>query len=558
MTATRTSEGDDVAASSSPTPLSKRELADSNVFRRSMVILVVFLGLYTAYFFAPKVSAQFGPPTEIRFDRSIIDYIILFALFLMGVVLWIYEDLYKSRKKKADETKTVDKADEETGSAAKEESGIEVDLAGGIADEAMEEPKQHPLVKKYLEKRRPYLDSIKVWLIVLVVFAHTTMSTGAQGFHPFTPDLVTNSANPIVYLLLVFSSFVLPFAMSIFFFISGIFTPRSAKSRTFTEFLNGKFKRLVFPTILVYLALGPLSILVWDAAAGNEINGYAPNFVTMWFLIYLAIFNLVYAFVAYAPVRNGDKTLQEWFQKNLRFDTSIFLWLMAIVGVVDACATYGLEVANVKFIRAWGYGDALPGWLFYFLLGCFAGQQGWMKRFFEERSSSEASSGADASAKSLINCCWYCSPVFLIATIASVVFLRIKSVLQEDPWNIYEWIFLSTLTSVVGFVLIVMILDYASRKLQSVNLLLLCMMKSAYAVYVFHEVIMNLMIWLWIVILRKGMGYDLVFDEYGNNTTELSNGVIVLGWVFVSILTQLIVWPFAYFVRKLPILNQIL
>jgi len=581
MTEKANQGGDNDSATSSPDPLTTRRLVCSSIFFRSMVVLVVFGGLYAGYFFAPRVNDLLGPPSgNNTFDRSIIDYVVSYSLFLVTIGLWIYEDLIKGRRKNKDTTESKEPEKEEVvvdetkieANPTDEEEGIKAtedvveetpsDEAKGIeaTEDVVEEEskgrKQHPLVTKYLEKRLPYLDSIKVWLIVLVVLAHTTMATSGPGFHPFSPDLATNLTNPLCIVLLVISAFALPFAMSLFFFISGIFTPRSASKRTFAEFLNGKMKRLIFPTMLVYFAIGPLSIMIWNLSTGKGPGNYRPNFITMWFLIYLAIFVLVYAFIAYGPFGSNDASVREWFRKYLRFDTTIFLWIMLIVGVIDGAGTFGLDEINVKFIRMWGYGDALPGWLFYFLLGCFAGQEKWMKRFFEERDP-EASE-TDGRAKSLINCCWYISPVITIATIAAVVLLRIQANLNGDPWNIYETFFLSTLSSLTGFVIIVIILDYSCRKLQSVNLLRLCMMQSAYAVYVFHEVIMNLVIWAWIVILQKAMGIDLVFDEEGNNTTPLSNGVIALGWVFVSVVTQLIVWPFAFFVRKLPILNQIL
>ena len=38
----------------------------------------------------------------------------------------------------------------------------------------------------------------------------------------------------------------------------------------------------------------------------------------------------------------------------------------------------------------------------------------------------------------------------------------------------------------------------------------------------------------------------------------LSNAMIWLGWAFVFVMTQVLVWPLAHYFRKLPVLNKIL
>lgn len=572
-----------INTASSFTTLSLRTLVfDSAVFHRSVGILLAVLGVYFLYYFFPEQ----GPW---------IDQTLLYILSAASVAVCIYEDWYKPRKKKkqgrdekvnnaSDDSTQNSETDDETDDEEEEhfESSVEEDngsieekrtIESGLADENEEQqqpPRRHPLVEKYLSKRLPYLDVIKVVLIAIVVLTHTSQSSALPEVHPFSPDLATSFVNPVAVIFGVLGIPLLPMSMSLFFFISGIFTPRSAKNKTITEFLNNKLKRLVFPTLLVNFASGPLTAFVWDVSVGNKSFEYEFNYLTMWFLLYLAFFNVVYAFLAWAPMKSGDLALKEWFQKYLRFDATLFLWAMAIAGVANAISAYGLEVADgVKFIRKWSFSDALPSWMFYFFLGCFAGQEGWMNRFFERRSSNknEDVEGGDntneddeddSRAKSLIACCYYTWLPFAVIAIGSVSYLLYQQNIANEPWSIFEWIFIGLVMSIVGLALIVVTLDWACRKIRSVNLTVLCMMQSAFAVYILHECVINLVMWLWIWILEKGFGIDLVFDEKGNNTTDLSNGIVVLGWIFVSILTQVIVWPFAFFVRKLPLFNRIL
>ena len=84
------------------------------------------------------------------------------------------------------------------------------------------------------------------------------------------------------------------------------------------------------------------------------------------------------------------------------------------------------------------------------------------------------------------------------------------------------------------------------------------MMQAAYAVYLLHPIILVPVMDLWVYILRSGFGIDVEFQPNNISDTELGGGVILLGWVFVVVLTELLAWPFAFFVRKLPILNQMI
>merc|ERR1711907_477526 len=75
-------------------------------------------------------------------------------------------------------------------------------------------------------------------------------------------------------------------------------------------------------------------------------------------------------------------------------------------------------------------------------------------------------------------------------------------------WSIFEWICVGLVSSVLGLALTIVTIDWACRKIRSINLTLLCMMQASFAVYVFHELVMNLVMWLWIFILKTGFGFD--------------------------------------------------
>ena len=84
------------------------------------------------------------------------------------------------------------------------------------------------------------------------------------------------------------------------------------------------------------------------------------------------------------------------------------------------------------------------------------------------------------------------------------------------------------------------------------------MMQGAYTVYLIQAPVIASITWLWIYILQI-MNIDIVFEEgTSTSSTPMNEGVIWLSWFFICFVVQIIIWPLAFFIRKLPGLNQIL
>jgi len=83
---------------------------------------------------------------------------------------------------------------------------------------------------------------------------------------------------------------------------------------------------------------------------------------------------------------------------------------------------------------------------------------------------------------------------------------------------------------------------------------------SAYTVYLIHPWVVVPVLWTYILLLDSLAGVKVEFgDQSTVSTTSLGNdGWIWLGWVYVATLSQFIVWPLAWVVRKLPLLNKVL
>jgi hypothetical protein len=90
---------------------------------------------------------------------------------------------------------------------------------------------------------------------------------------------------------------------------------------------------------------------------------------------------------------------------------------------------------------------------------------------------------------------------------------------------------------------------------------------AAYTVYVIHPWVLSLFQLIFIEII-KAANVSIAFSEErveiiiyymldaNGAPALLTNGYIWSGWVFVFVLTQLVVWPLAHYFRKLPVMNK--
>jgi len=445
--------------------------------------------------------------------------------------------------------------------------------------------KQHPLVRKYLSKRLPYLDVIKVVMAVAVVFAHCSQAAGTIGF-PFWAPNIANYSNWLQYIAMPIAALGYCTLMNLFFFISGVFTPRSFKHKSTEEFIFDKLKRLMLPVLIVFTLMGPLTEYITSFATGSDYK-YAQGGVNItWFLIRLCLLNLAYAFVMTTSTGEGDRIICSWFDRFLKFDTTIYFWVMA-VGIVNGIVQWAgcnhpwnrAEGMNLEYLQIdMSPGNNFPLHNFFFFLGCYAGQQGWLEYFEnsvawtsgddnsnddmdveEGQSEWNQKKPAEQQARNLIICSYYTLPIVYVLVTGMFVYLAlVVTNSSTTDWPFIETVALNGIAPLMALAAIVVILDYACHKIKKINLLVLMMMQAAYAVYLIHPIILVPIMDLWVYILRSGFGIDVEFQPNNISDTELGGGVILLGWVFVVVLTQLLTWPFAFFVRKLPILNQMI
>lgn len=246
---------------------------------------------------------------------------------------------------------------------------------------------------------------------------------------------------------------------------------------------------------------------------------------------------------------------------HVKFGPSLSLW-MAAVGVLCGIALWapGTGRGATFFVRYGGYGDYWPVWSTYFYGGVFAGANGWMK-FFEYRwSNQDGENDEDEQARankiiSIAHRTWW---IWYIPI--TVIYYASPLPASSLPVQVLQ----SCSFVMMAFGLIIALIDDACRKFKTVNVMMMCMMQAAFPVYLLHPIVVASVTMAWSYILHYGFGVDIEFDSVDGwlmppaSATVMSPGLQWLGFFFINILSQVIAWPFAFLVKKIPYVKEII
>merc|ERR1712072_1290309 len=110
--------------------------------------------------------------------------------------------------------------------------------------------------------------------------------------------------------------------MALFFFISGYFTPSSLDRKGVAGFVRDRFKRIGIPAVIYNSGLGPFQLWLIMALGKNnppvsfpgvgDLNKtfwYSAYPGQCWYLFWLVVLSLMYAFVHRVPVQMSSPQL---------------------------------------------------------------------------------------------------------------------------------------------------------------------------------------------------------------------------------------------------------
>ena len=252
-------------------------------------------------------------------------------------------------------------------------------------------------------KRLIFLDNLKIFFVVLVIFTHVMVTYGGRGSwyyyatlnETFPVDIV---ATITLYMIAGIAAIFLPSIMGLFFLMGGYFSPKSLERKGVSPFWKERILRLGIPVLLYVVLINPIfyyllavqGILPWSSTltAGSFLEYYLGNFQSIprfvqfittfaitWFLVVLLIFTAVYTI--WTRIANNE-SVQRRIPENLPIPRFIYLLLLAIgLGILSF-------VVRIPFpIEQWPLGLPIGYMIQYFMMfsvGVVAVRYGWINQ----------------------------------------------------------------------------------------------------------------------------------------------------------------------------------
>jgi glucan biosynthesis protein C len=147
-----------------------------------------------------------------------------------------------------------------------------------------------------------FVDNLRVFLTILVVLHHLSITYGADGSWFFVERPTTEIAGILLTLFVILNQF---YFMGLFFLISGYFIPASVDRKGILRFLKDRLVRLGIPLVLFSQLLCPYIEYV-KASTNGYFSGSLTQFYLnywknltfgpgpLWFVEALLVFTLVY------------------------------------------------------------------------------------------------------------------------------------------------------------------------------------------------------------------------------------------------------------------------
>jgi glucans biosynthesis protein C len=216
------------------------------------------------------------------------------------------------------------------------------------------------------------IDNLKVVLVIGVIVGHATMAWTGVGDWVFTETPVRE---PLLTVLVLVSVVTALFAIPVFFFVAGLFTPPSLRRKGLGPFVKARMLRLGVPMLFFIVFISPLVEYVdpgwegWDQGflAFLPEVWWPPAPGPTWFLGVLLVFSIAYAVV---------RTLRPQVPATPGPPRPVAL---AVAVTAMTAASYVIRIWVPLGVEAWrlALGQA-PAWITGFTLGVLASERGWV------------------------------------------------------------------------------------------------------------------------------------------------------------------------------------
>lgn len=427
-----------------------------------------------------------------------------------------------------------------------------------------------PILPAANRPRYYFLDNLKIFLTALVVTHHVSCAFGACGSGGWYLVIGDND-NFFTDLLKLFTLLNQGYFMTLFFLISGFFTPSSYDRKGPILFLQDKVKRILVPAVVCSFTISPLSLIVSQMTSGESFF-YFPHAGVCWYLYWLFIFSFAYTTLAdkNGPVE-GQNRHQQTATDGLHEIAEERNENTTAPPSVNEPAISQFQFPSTKQ-RILKYGFLFCGIDMFaiMILAGFAPFYG-MPITFGSLACDIVMFVAGITAKryGVFDCSIAEQLDVSLPFLRSILIIEILGMITFGSFVLFwspAWMLILVL--VAGPYCVDMnlsLLQIFQVNVDSMSSLSRKLAKSAYTVYLVHPLIVVCVTAVYVEAYNALDGIQIQFaddsdDDFGeiDSDTDLGVGDTAMGWVMVNMLSHLICWPLAIFVSRIPCLQGFL
>ena len=223
------------------------------------------------------------------------------------------------------------------------------------------------------------LDNLKVVLVIGVILGHAAMTYGAAGSWIFEARRYGGGTltGPVKALASAAIGLGVLFAMGLFLYIAGLFTPATLRRKGPRAFALGRIVRLGIPLVVYVAVVMPLLGVLIDRMAGTGTRDFAslywrslrdPSSGPLWFVAILLAFSLVVAITSRLLPFPAPR------RAPLRRSYLVIAGATITIGAFGLRILFPIDSRQVLDLHVWLW----PQCAVLFVLGVLSSQHGWL------------------------------------------------------------------------------------------------------------------------------------------------------------------------------------
>ncbi|MFP3040891.1 acyltransferase [Treponema primitia] len=234
-----------------------------------------------------------------------------------------------------------------------------------------------------------YLDNIRSFVIILVIFMHSSVTYSGIGGWYYKEGLQENLNIIEMAIFGILQSFTQAWFMGILFFVSAFLASRSLNKRGTITFIKERLFRLGIPLLFYMLVIAPFIYFIllkkenitWSYLLNNY-KDYLSSFTwvgstgPLWFVEVLLLFCIIYALARPLFFKTGKARLNWLKTKSIVY---IILLTGVIAFIIRLWFPIGSKILNLQF-------SFFSSYIMLFILGIITGEKNLFEYISDEKN----------------------------------------------------------------------------------------------------------------------------------------------------------------------------